>query len=44
MEEGTKSTKTIFFGGIKEDVDEAVVLETFAPFGASHTLSFHSMG
>jgi RNA recognition motif-containing protein len=40
MEEGTKTKKTIFVGGIKEDVDEAVVLETFAPFGMSRTLSF----
>ncbi|KAI0721005.1 hypothetical protein C8T65DRAFT_631911 [Cerioporus squamosus] len=33
MEEGTKSKKTIFVGGIGDDVDEAVLLETFATFG-----------
>ncbi|RDX56671.1 RNA-binding domain-containing protein [Lentinus brumalis] len=33
MEEGTKSKKTIFVGGIGDDVDEAVLLEHFATFG-----------
>ncbi|KAI3610413.1 cyclophilin type peptidyl-prolyl cis-trans [Moniliophthora roreri] len=33
MEEGTKSKKTVFVGGIGEDVDEAVIHEHFAVFG-----------
>ncbi|EEB91921.1 hypothetical protein MPER_09646 [Moniliophthora perniciosa FA553] len=33
MEEGTKSKKTVFVGGIGEDVDEAVIYEHFALFG-----------
>lgn len=33
MEEGTKGKKTIFIGGIGEDVDEAVIYEHFAAFG-----------
>ena len=33
MEEGTKTKKTIFVGNIANDVDEAVLLETFATFG-----------
>ncbi|TFY77908.1 hypothetical protein EWM64_g6104 [Hericium alpestre] len=33
MEEGTKSKKTIFIGGVGEDVDESVLMETFATFG-----------
>ncbi|KAA1471137.1 RNA-binding domain-containing protein [Dentipellis sp. KUC8613] len=33
MEEGTKTKKTIFVGGIGEDVDEAVLLENFSTFG-----------
>ncbi len=34
MEEGTRAKKTIFVGNIANDVDEAALLETFAPFGA----------
>lgn len=33
MEEGTKSKKTVFVGGIGDDVDETVILESFSPFG-----------
>ncbi|TBU50873.1 RNA-binding domain-containing protein [Dichomitus squalens] len=33
MEEGTKTKKTIFVGGIGDDVDEAVLLDNFATFG-----------
>ncbi|OBZ75152.1 Peptidyl-prolyl cis-trans isomerase E [Grifola frondosa] len=33
MEEGTRTKKTIFVGGIGDDVDEAVILENFATFG-----------
>jgi len=33
MEEGTKGKKTIFIGGIGEDVDETVIYEHFAAFG-----------
>ena len=35
MEEGTKTKKTIFVGNIADDVDESVLLETFATFGMS---------
>lgn len=38
MEEGTKTKKTIFVGNIAGDVDEAVLLETFATFGAFFSL------
>ena len=33
MEEGTKAKKTIFVGGLTEQVDEATILETFQTFG-----------
>ena len=36
MEEGTKSKKTVFVGGIGDDVDENVIYTTFAPFGLCH--------
>jgi peptidyl-prolyl isomerase E (cyclophilin E) len=34
MEEGGKPKKTIFVGGIGEDIDEKVIMETFSTFGA----------
>lgn len=33
MEEGTKTKKTVFVGNLANDVDEAILLETFATFG-----------
>ncbi|KAL0071383.1 hypothetical protein AAF712_001240 [Marasmius tenuissimus] len=33
MEEGTKSKKTVFVGGLGEDVNEAVIYEHFSTFG-----------
>ncbi|KAH8106963.1 RNA-binding domain-containing protein [Cristinia sonorae] len=33
MEEGTRTKKTIFVGGIGDDVDEGVLMETFSSFG-----------
>ncbi|TFK55052.1 RNA-binding domain-containing protein [Heliocybe sulcata] len=33
MEEGTRTKKTVFVGGLGDDVDEAVLLETFTTFG-----------
>ncbi|KAF8746076.1 hypothetical protein AX14_000139 [Amanita brunnescens Koide BX004] len=33
MEEGAKSKKTVFVGGVPEDVDEAVLYEQFSAFG-----------
>ncbi|THU89868.1 RNA-binding domain-containing protein [Dendrothele bispora CBS 962.96] len=33
MEEGTKMKKTVFIGGIGDDVNEAVLYEHFATFG-----------
>lgn len=38
MEEGTKSKKTVFVGGIPEEVDEAVLYEQFSAFGAFDVL------
>lgn len=34
MEEGTKSKKTVFVGGISEDTDETTLYEGFSTFGA----------
>ena len=34
MEEGTKSKKTVFVGGIGDDADEGVIFEHFSTFGA----------
>ena len=33
MEEGTKSKKTVFIGGISEDTDETTLYESFSTFG-----------
>lgn len=33
MEEGTKTKKTVYVGGLADEVNEDVLLETFAPFG-----------
>ncbi|CAL1704455.1 unnamed protein product [Somion occarium] len=33
MEEGTKTKKTVYVGGLNDEVDENVLLETFAVFG-----------
>ncbi|KAG6376175.1 hypothetical protein JVT61DRAFT_2149 [Boletus reticuloceps] len=33
MEDGTKAKKTIFVGGLGDDVDESVLYESFSPFG-----------
>ena len=33
MEEGTKSKKTVFVGGISEDTDETTLYEGFSTFG-----------
>lgn len=33
MEEGTKSKRTVFVGGIGDDVDESVIYENFSTFG-----------
>ncbi|KIJ69364.1 hypothetical protein HYDPIDRAFT_105964 [Hydnomerulius pinastri MD-312] len=33
MEEGTKGKKTVFVGGIGEDVDESIIYEHFSTFG-----------
>jgi peptidyl-prolyl isomerase E (cyclophilin E) len=41
MEEGTKSKKTVFVGGVADEVNETIVLETFSPFGESLSLAFH---
>ena len=38
MEEGTKTKKTVFVGNIANDVDEAVLLDTFHTFGPSRPL------
>ncbi|KAG9318511.1 RNA-binding domain-containing protein [Chiua virens] len=33
MEDGTKGKKTVFVGGIGDDVDESVLYQTFSAFG-----------
>jgi peptidyl-prolyl isomerase E (cyclophilin E) len=33
MEEGSKSKKTVFIGGISEDTDETILYESFSTFG-----------
>ncbi|KAG5342772.1 Peptidyl-prolyl cis-trans isomerase E [Termitomyces sp. T112] len=33
MEEGTKSKKTVFVGGVADDVDEGTLYESFSTFG-----------
>lgn len=33
MEEGTKSKKTVFVGGVADDVDEGALYESFSTFG-----------
>jgi peptidyl-prolyl isomerase E (cyclophilin E) len=38
MEEGTKSKKTIFVGGLGDDVDESVIYETFSTFGENQSV------
>ena len=40
MEEGTKSKKTVFVGGISEDTDETTLYESFSTFGEFVFLSF----
>ena len=35
MEEGTKTKKTVFVGGISDDTDEAIIYESFSTFGMS---------
>lgn len=41
MEEGTRSKKTVFIGGISEDTDETTLYENFSTFGVFVFLSFH---
>ena len=41
MEEGTKSKKTVFVGGISEDTDETTLYESFSTFGMFAFLSFY---
>jgi len=38
MEEGTKTKKTVFVGGISDDTDETTLYESFSTFGA-HSFS-----
>jgi RNA recognition motif-containing protein len=41
MEEGTKSKKTVFVGGIGDDVDESVIYEHFTTFGTGMLANTH---
>jgi RNA recognition motif-containing protein len=34
MEEGTRTKKTVFVGGISDDIDESNIYENFSTFGA----------
>jgi hypothetical protein len=36
MEEGTRTKKTVFVGGISDDVDESIIYDHFSTFGAIH--------
>lgn len=36
MEEGTKTKRTVFVGGVGEDVDEVALLAAFSTFGTGH--------
>ena len=38
MEEGTKAKKTVFVGGIGDDIDESAIYESFSTFGKSKKL------
>lgn len=40
MEEGTRTKKTVFVGGISDEVDETVLVETFAVFGEHAFINF----
>ena len=40
MEEGTKTKKTVFVGGISDDTDETALYEGFSTFGAHIPFSF----
>jgi len=42
MEEGAKSKKTVFVGGISEDTDETTLYEGFSTFGVFNSISLHS--
>jgi peptidyl-prolyl isomerase E (cyclophilin E) len=33
MEEGSKNKKTIFVGGLSDDIDQTTLIETFTTFG-----------
>ena len=33
MEEGTKTKRTVFIGGVGDDVDEAALMAAFSTFG-----------
>lgn len=35
IEEGTKAKKTVFVGGIGDDIDEQAIYESFSTFGES---------
>lgn len=41
MEEGSKAKKTVFVGGIGEEVNEEIILEAFSVFGV-FGLEWHS--
>lgn len=38
MEEGTRTKKTVFVGGVADDVDEAAIYEGFSTFGTRFDL------
>jgi peptidyl-prolyl isomerase E (cyclophilin E) len=40
MEEGAKSKKTIFVGGISDDTDETILYEAFSTFGTFDFTAF----
>lgn len=39
MEQGSRTKKTVFVGGVSDDVDESVIYENFSTFGVFQRLS-----
>jgi len=43
MEEGTRTKKTVFVGGISDGVDESNIYENFSTFGPIRMFHFYKM-
>ena len=40
MEEGTRAKRTVFLGGIGDEIDEAAIIEQFSTFGTLTSLCY----